>query len=159
MARSGIDDIKLSWLNSWLVLSWLDLFIVVVEIVLKLDDSDTDLTILDGVLVNDPLLGLFLLELVELLVAWFVPVDTDEVVVEDKFTFFGFIPPCSALFLWLELIPVISDEFIEEIVSSMLKADFKFELDLLTLSEDDKSGSFMGLLLLLLSVAFVASRF
>jgi hypothetical protein len=128
---------------------------LVVEIVLKLDDSDTDLTILDGVLVKDPLFGLFLLELAEL-VPWFGPADTDEVVVEDKLTFFGLIPPCSALFLWLALIAVISDEFMEEIVSSMLGADFK----LLVLSEEDRNGSFMGLLLLLLlSMAFVARRF
>ena len=128
------------------------LSIVFVEIVLKLDDSDTDLTILDCVLVKDPLLGLVLLELVEL-VAWLVPVDTDKAVVEDKLTFFGFISPCSDLFLRLELIVVIFDEFMEEIASPMLGADLK----LLVLIEEDRIGSFMDLLLL--SVAFVASWF
>ena len=45
--------------------------------------------------------------------------------------------------MWLALIAFISDEFMEEIDSSMLGADFK----LLVLSEEDRSGSFMGLLI------------
>ena len=64
---------------------------VVVDIVLKLDDSDTDFTILLGVLVKDPLFGLALFEL-QFVAPEFA--DTEDVVVDERLTFLGLIPAC-----------------------------------------------------------------
>ena len=56
LARSGIDEIKLSWL---LKVAEVDIDDCDVETEFKSDESDTDLTILDGVEVREPLAVVF----------------------------------------------------------------------------------------------------
>jgi hypothetical protein len=65
VVRSGMDDMKLSWLNSWstLLLLWfclcnLSMIFAMAEAALRFELSDTDLTILEGVLVKEHTLGL-----------------------------------------------------------------------------------------------------